>query len=169
MFSLNSEDGLDSVFICRADKDDIGEIIDLSARLAVYSVSDVRKADYSGLAERRREDLAGLYDIIYDDSMLVFAAKGPDGRVLGDIIVKLDNIEMMTGKAEGWLIDLSLEPDFWGSGIAGRLLEAAEDEARKRGMAYLGLTVTTANARAVNFYYKMGYIKERIQMFKELN
>lgn len=160
---------LDDVSIGRADKEDIDGIIDLSARLAVYSVSDVRKADYSGLEERRRDDLSGLYNLIYDDSMIIYAAKGPDGRVLGDIIVKLDNIEMMTGKAEGWLIDLSLDPDFWGTGIASRLLEAAEDRARERGAVYLGLTVTTANARALSFYCKMGYIKERVQMFKELN
>lgn len=160
---------LDTVSICRADKDDVDEIIDLSARLAVYSVSDVRKADYSGLEERRREDLSGLYGLIYDDSMIIYVAKEAGGRVLGDIIVKLDNIEMMTGKAEGWLIDLSLEPDFWGSGIASRLLEAAENRAREQGIVYMGLTVTTTNARAVNFYYKMGYIKERVQMFKELN
>lgn len=55
------------------------------------------------------------------------------------------------------LYRLYLERDWRGSGLAGRLMAAALDEARLRGARYLWLTTWDRNQRALSFYRKCGF------------
>ncbi len=47
--------------------------------------------------------------------------------------------------------------DFWGTGVAAKLLEAAEKHAKAHGIRRLEATVRTANPRGVAFYKKRGF------------
>ena len=55
------------------------------------------------------------------------------------------------------LYSIAVSPAIAGSGIGTRLLQAAEDEARRRGASRMHLEVRADNASAIHLYKKMGY------------
>ncbi|NLH82777.1 MAG: GNAT family N-acetyltransferase [Phyllobacteriaceae bacterium] len=57
--------------------------------------------------------------------------------------------------ANGWLDQIAVGPDFWGCGVAERLL----DDARAIAPGRIGLDVNADNSRAVAFYEKQGFVK----------
>jgi GNAT superfamily N-acetyltransferase len=60
---------------------------------------------------------------------------------------------------------LYVQPTEQGGGLAALLLQAAEEEAKKRGYNGLWLGVWENNARAIRFYEKMGYIRRGEHFF----
>ncbi len=55
------------------------------------------------------------------------------------------------------VLAIATHPDFRGRGYAQRLLQAAEDDARKAGESEIGLTVETDNTDAVGLYIGRGW------------
>jgi GNAT superfamily N-acetyltransferase len=51
-----------------------------------------------------------------------------------------------------------------GSGTGTRLMDAAEEELRRRGVRYAVLATTNDNTRALNFYVKRGYRLVRLHL-----
>jgi ribosomal protein S18 acetylase RimI-like enzyme len=63
------------------------------------------------------------------------------------------------------LYSLAVDPGARGLGLAARLAERAEREARSRGFLYLRLEVATDNAAAIALYRKCGY--ERFGLYRD--
>jgi ribosomal protein S18 acetylase RimI-like enzyme len=63
------------------------------------------------------------------------------------------------------LYSLAVDAGFQGQGLAGRLMERAEREARNRGFLYLRLEVATDNTAAIALYRKCGY--ERFGLYRD--
>ena len=83
----------------------------------------------------------------------------PEGQIAnGQVIVaELDGeIAGFAAVVGGELDGLFVEPDLWGNGIGRTLVDAATNEARKRGLA---LSVI-ANPRARRFYESCGFSVE---------
>lgn len=59
-----------------------------------------------------------------------------------------------------YLRKLYVDSAHHGTGLAGRLLVAAEEEAKKQGYKSIWLGVWDHNTRGVRFYEKMGYVKQ---------
>ena len=57
----------------------------------------------------------------------------------------------------GHFANLMVRRDFWGSGLARELHEAAVDGARERGLRTLRLFVAAGQARARRFYEREGW------------
>lgn len=55
----------------------------------------------------------------------------------------------------GWLDQLCVGPDQFGTGAAGALLAAAREASPRR----IGLDVTADNARAIRFYERQGFVQ----------
>lgn len=55
------------------------------------------------------------------------------------------------------ILAIAVDPAARGSGAARALMEASEAEARRRGFAWMHLSVRPDNARAVRFYEKLGW------------
>ncbi len=154
--------------IRRATHDDLPAIIDLAVEMVVHSVSPFRDIDDAGVREFRRRDLGTLAEAMKQPQVGVFIAEDADARLLGHVVVVCNYMESSTGEAQGWVFDLSVRRDWWGKGIGQRLMQEAEDFTRSLGYNYIGLGVTTANERAVDFYERMGYEEERKRMIKKL-
>lgn len=58
---------------------------------------------------------------------------------------------------DGFIDELYLAPSHRGTGFGSRLLQAAEDEARRAGVAALHLEVDHDNAAASRLYERLGY------------
>ena len=154
--------------IRKAKEEDLPAIIDLAVELIDNSISILREAPMTLLKELRRKDLQTLYHLLKQPRAGIFLAETPKQKFLGHVIVLSDQTEAPTGEMQGWIFDLSVIPEYWGTGLAQKLMEAAENFVKERGLKYIGLSVTTSNLRAVKFYENQGYTEERKRMLKVL-
>lgn len=156
------------VVVRRATMADIPAVIDLAVEMVVHSISPYRAAEVATVQEYRRQDLQSLYEALAMPDAGIFVAEDRTGAILGHVVVMAGRNESSTGEPQGWVFDLSVKPDHWGSGLAGRLMQRAEEFVQGKGLRYLGLGVTSANRRAIAFYERLGYVEERKQMIKIL-
>ena len=73
-------------------------------------------------------------------------------RLAGDAILFLRK-----GSATARLYNIVVDPEFQKGGFGSRLLEYAEDTARRRGCLRLVLEVRATNAQAIAFYRRKGF------------
>ena len=94
-------------------------------------------------------------------------AETADGRRLGYIHVRPGK-DGVSDEPCGYVSLLALDKGAEGTGVARRLMEAAEDWARARGYRLLSLDVFADNRRAIDFYRRGGFKRETIRMVKPL-
>lgn len=158
----------DGIEIRRAQAEDVPAILELSEEAAVYSMSPLRPSDPQRARQIRRQDMASLKFQVRDPQMAIFVARTPEGRVVGEVVAKLDGRDFLSDQPQAWIFELAVHPDFWRQGIGGRLLYAVECAAREAGLECVGLSVTCANERANRFYDSLGYQDERRLLLKKL-
>lgn len=86
-----------------------------------------------------------------DRNMTHLAAISEEGGVIGTALLT------QTAKGEAWVRQVCVAPEFHGLGIGARLMERAEDEARKQGFSEM---VVMARDSAEPFYRRIGYAPE---------
>lgn len=153
--------------IREATRNDLEAIIELAVESIIHSQSPFRDTPLEEVKRFRRLDLDQLKTLFGQPQVGIFVAE-QSGAVIGHVIVLTGVVESVSGEEQGWIIDLSVKSSHWGSGVARELALVAEGFAKEKGLKYLGLGVTTANARAVRFYEKLGYTEERKRMIKIL-
>ena len=94
-------------------------------------------------------------------------AETADGRRLGYIHMRPGK-DGVTDEPCGYVSLLAVDADTEGSGVATRLMAAAEDWARARGYRFLSLDVFADNRRAIDFYKRGGFEAETLRMVKPL-
>lgn len=116
---------------------------------------------------RRRKD----HEAILEEGGVLFLAE-EDGRIVGFAICEREE----GGGSPTWpwppdflaIVDLVVLPQHRGQGIGEALLAAAEDEARKLGVAALDLNVAAPNESARRFYERHGFRTDLVTMRKPL-
>ncbi|HEU5180527.1 MAG TPA: GNAT family N-acetyltransferase [Candidatus Polarisedimenticolia bacterium] len=83
--------------------------------------------------------------------MTVLVAEDAAGRIVGTVAYRL----IYSG--EGHVRGMGVRPDQQGSGLAGRLLAAAEQGLREQGCLRVTLNTTEVLERARKFYRQQGY------------
>ncbi|MGZ3497368.1 MAG: N-acetyltransferase family protein [Vulcanimicrobiaceae bacterium] len=108
-----------------------------------------------------------LLDIVYSQSHVLLIAE--DGNAPAGFVLLLDQLpDEVTSMPQGFIAYMAVEPARREQGVGHRLLEAAEDEARKAGAPYMALMVTEENAAARALYESAGYVTERRLLCKPL-
>ena len=69
-----------------------------------------------------------------------------NGRIAGFVVID---------PGSGYLDQIAVAPDLWGTGVAKRLL----DEAKRISPAHVALEVNQENARAIRFYERAGFVR----------
>lgn len=109
----------------------------------------------------------GLLDFVFRQSHVLLIAEHNGARA--GFILMLDTMpDEVTRMPQAFVAYMAVEPSHRGNGIGSRLLAAAEDEARRRGLPYMGLMVTEDNAAARALYERAGYLTERRLLCKPL-
>ncbi|TFC34053.1 GNAT family acetyltransferase [Cryobacterium sp. MDB1-18-2] len=81
-----------------------------------------------------------------------------DGKILvGTVMVGHDG-------HRGWVYYLAVDDTHRGTGLGRRLMVAAEDWLRERGVVKLQLMVRSANAAVLSFYDRLGYEDADVQV-----
>lgn len=141
----------------RAFLEDLGKrtMGDSVARFRYYNQSMI-EASYDG-----------LLDFVFRQSHVIYVAER-SGTRLGFIIMMDTMPDEVTRMPQGFIAYMAVEPSERRYGIGNGLLAAAEDEARRRGLPYMGLMVTEDNAAARALYEDAGYLTERRLLCKPL-
>ena len=100
----------------------------------------------AALAERVRELLAG------GDTAILVGGPGPDG-----LAVLRFRLSIWTRGLECYLAELYVVPARRGEGLGRALMEAAMDEARKRGADYMDLGTSEDDVAARGLYESLGF------------
>ncbi len=100
----------------------------------------------AALAERVRELLTG------GDTAILVGGPGPDG-----LAVLRFRLSIWTRGLECYLAELYVVPARRGEGLGRALMEAAMDEARKRGADYMDLGTSEDDVAARGLYESLGF------------
>jgi ribosomal protein S18 acetylase RimI-like enzyme len=161
-------EGVMSIRIRRAIPGDIENIISLAVEMVIYSLSPMRSISHDDVRAFRLRDIQTVREALTLPTVGIFVAEEDNGAFVGHVIVVVGNQESSTGESQGWIFDLSIKDDYWNRGIGTLLMDEAEKFVIQMGYRYLGLGVTTSNARALRFYEGLGYREERKRMLKVL-
>jgi len=135
----------------------------LGRRCATTSVASMRPASEATV----REAFDRLCEIIEMQSHVTLIAER-DGERVGFLLLLDELPDEVTLSPQGFIAYMAVEPDTRRAGIGTALLAAAEDEARRRGVAYMALMVTEENDAARHLYQHRGYVTERRLLCKAL-
>ena len=143
--------------------DDRPFVADLGKRTMGDSVAKFRYVNEAML----EASYDGLLDFVFRQSHVLLVAQDAGTRV--GFVLMLDTLpDEVTRMPQAFIAYMAVEPAHRGQGIASRMLAAAEDEARRRGLPYMGLMVTEDNAAARALYERAGYLTERRLLCKPL-
>ncbi|HET9095753.1 MAG TPA: GNAT family N-acetyltransferase [Candidatus Baltobacteraceae bacterium] len=109
----------------------------------------------------------GLLDFVFRQSHMLFIAER-GGKRAGFILLLDTMPDEVTRMPQAFIAYMAVEPSARCCGIGSRLLAAAEDWARRRGLPYMGLMVTEDNAAARALYERAGFLTERRLLCKPL-
>jgi GNAT superfamily N-acetyltransferase len=109
--------------------------------------------------------MVASFDPVEGAATLIACAE--DGRRLGYVHLRPGK-DGVTDEPCGYIALLATTPEAEGTGVATRLMSAAEDWARSRGYRLLSLDVFADNRRAVEFYERRGFRSETFRMVKPL-
>ena len=146
-----------------AEADDRAFIDSLSPRLS--SVPRPAWHDVAAMEGFQDRHMAASFAPIDGASTLI--ACDEDGKRLGYIHLRPGK-DAVTDEPCGYISLLATTREAEGSGVATRLMTAAEDWARGRGYRLLSLDVFADNRRAVDFYRRGGFRTETRRMVKPL-
>jgi ribosomal protein S18 acetylase RimI-like enzyme len=135
----------------------------LGRRSVMSSVSSLRPAPEPMV----RAAFERLCDIVENQSHVTLIAQRDDKPV--GFLLMLDELpDEVTSMPQGFIAYMAVEPQCQGEGVGTALLAAAEDEARRRGLAYIALMVSEENEAARRLYTRGGYQTERRLLCKPL-
>ncbi len=126
---------------------------DVPAVAGLLAVLFGQEADF--VPDPARHERA-LHRLLEEQSLGVVLVANQDGRVVGSVML-LCTLSTALGEDVCLLEDLIVAPDLRGRGIGKRLLDAAVDEARRRGWVRITLLTDADNEAAQRLYERRGF------------
>ncbi|HEY8297234.1 MAG TPA: GNAT family N-acetyltransferase [Candidatus Baltobacteraceae bacterium] len=108
-----------------------------------------------------------LLEVFYDQSHVALVARR-GGEAVGFLLMLDELPDEVTMSPQAFIAYMAVVPAMRGQGVGKALLKAAEDEARRRGLPYIGLMVTEENVAARALYDSVGFRTERRLLCKTL-
>jgi len=149
-----------------AGPQDAGALLDLQSRLDAQSEFMLfepgeREQDPARLRDRLlAQGQSGSFDLVAEAGDAEAGHPETGGGLAGWLAV--DVLPARRARRTGYLV-LGVDAAAAGRGIGRSLLTAAADEAARRGLARLELTVITGNLRALGLYLRCGFEVEGLR------
>jgi len=152
-----------SVTVRHGDAADRRFIEELAERTVMASVASFRHPQEMMVYFALRR----LLETVETQSHVTLVAER-EGRRAGFLLLLDDLPDEVTSTPQAFVAYMAVEPELQRQGIGKALLEAAEREAKRRGLPYMSLMVTEENTAARSLYASAGYFTERQLLCKEL-
>jgi ribosomal protein S18 acetylase RimI-like enzyme len=153
----------DSVVVRTGRIDDRGFVAELGRRTIDDSVAKFRYFNHTMVLA----SFDALLEFVYSQPHVTFIAEREAVRA-GFALLLTAMPDEVTRMPQGFIAYMAVEPSARRYGIGNHLLAAAEQEARRLGLPYMGLMVTEDNAAARALYEHSGYVTERRLLCKPL-
>lgn len=143
---------------------DLPFIHDLAPRLAGVadlpwrSAEEVMRFQRSFMHETLEAPKPGAVTLVAEDEA---------GTFLGFVHVE-PMLDIFTDRIAAYIPLLAVSDAAEGQGVAGALMAAVEDWAKRQGYASLSLDVFASNARGRAFYARLGYGEETLRLVKDI-
>ena len=105
--------------------------------------------------------------VLSDRMNKILVAEDEDASFAGYVVVG-ETKNMFSPTGYGFVYDVFVEERFRRQGIGSKLIEAAEDFCKSRGLGTLKLEVATNNPVALELYEKTGFSPERFFLGKKV-
>lgn len=115
----------------------------------------------------RQKQVSGLELIIQNQQTGTVLVCENDGTIIG-MVVLLFIVSTALGKMVALLEDLVIAPGHRGEGIGSVLLDAACDDAVRRGLGRITLLTDHDNVVAQTLYAKKGFIRSDMVVYRKL-
>jgi len=112
------------------------------------------EADYIDGQRTSGDDLAAELAAA-DQPVLLVLRQGAARDVLACVLIET---VALSGAAAGYIGMLTVRPDLQAVGLGRRMLDAAEDEVRRRGFDIAWMTVVSIRGGLISWYKRRGYI-----------
>ncbi len=142
---------------------DRSAILDLAERFTEFELPPWRSK--LEIDEANREMLAAALDSETAGSVVLVAEC--DDQFAGFIHLQ-NKADHFTNESVGYIADIAVHPGHEGKGVAGRLLDAAQEWAIGQGMRTITLQVFEGNHRAARLYERHGFSRDVIQYTRAL-
>lgn len=96
----------------------------------------------------------------------LFSAKGEDQTIVGYIWFCVRGAD---DNRRAFICDVIIEKQFRGKGYGKKIMQFAEQEAKKMGLKRIGLHVFSFNETAIRLYQSLGYATTDLVMEKSLS
>ncbi len=157
--------------IRKADKEDFPFISELARESYSFGIPPQRLAGthiQDSLLNEALDDLFRCYELDINIDILIAFDRENEERA-GYIILLMDHEDQSTGERQAFIHDLAVKREYWGKYVVHRLIDAASESAKKRGLRWLAGVVTRDNRRALHTALKaLGFEIERYQVVKTL-
>lgn len=127
---------------------------DLPALTELLGILFHQEAEFTADATRQQCGLAMI--LARPELGTILVARDQNQRIVGMVLL-LFTVSTALGGPVCWLEDFVVHPDARGAGWGGRLMTAAIDVARRRGMLRITLLTDGDNHAASRFYARHGF------------
>ncbi len=130
-----------------------------------FTVRPVEERDLSALEwdgtflHFRRLFRQAYEDMRLGTRYLLMMEHAPSGEMVGQVFIQWNSSDprFADGRRRGYLYALRIKPDYRERGLGTRMIRAAEDVLRRRGMDTASIGVEKNNPRARALYERSGY------------
>lgn len=106
----------------------------------------------AGLNYRRQgRDSRGSFARQLEGGKVTILGAEAEGRLIGSVMVSEDG-------RKGWINRLAVDPRYRRQGLGARLIAAAEEELKGRGMTVIAALIEAENAPSIDLFAKVGYL-----------
>jgi ribosomal protein S18 acetylase RimI-like enzyme len=145
------------------------ELASFEARAKAWYVASIEHEGglpHDRAVDKAERDFAALWsDGRPVPGQLVFIVEDADGVAVGDLWLAERDLD---GRRVLWVYDLAILPEHRGRGHGRAAMLLAEEEARARGVDFVGLNVFGGNEVARGLYQSLGYQEMAVSMVKQV-
>ncbi|MCL4560383.1 MAG: GNAT family N-acetyltransferase [Chloroflexi bacterium] len=120
---------------------------------------DLPELEWEGEYAHFRRVYADAFERSQTGRAVMWVADYPNVGIIGQTFVQLicDRPELADGVTRGYIYAVRVRPEYRSQGVGTRLLNAAEDDLRRRGYTRVTLNVARENVRAEALYVRLGF------------
>ena len=128
----------------------------------VYNIPIARDIPNAQVKEAVLRDFDGIVNGA--DDLIILVAENEHAERMGFLLLMLNQVSQVTGEPQGQVYSLAIEPKFWGSAVASRLVQEAAKMTGEHGHRYMVGQVTADNRRMKQKSERMGFEVESYEM-----